>query len=127
MNIGERIKTRRKELGISAEMLAERLGCSPATVYRYESNYINSIKVDKIKPIAEALRVSPSYLMGWENMGVQSASDPLVLSIDEESLVLSFRELNREGQEKAIAYIDDLVASGRYIKTDSTGVLERDS
>ena len=127
MNIGERIKTRRKELGISAEMLAERLGCSPATVYRYESNYINSIKVDKIKPIADALLVSPSYLMGWEGADSRPASSSFVFSPDEKSLILLFRELNGEGQEKARSYIDDLVASGRYIKSDQTGLLERDS
>lgn len=63
---GERIKARRKELGISAEQLADVLGVSPATIYRYESNYINSMKVDKIKPIADALNTSVAYLMGWD-------------------------------------------------------------
>ena len=40
MDIGERIKKRRKELGLSAEQIAEKLGVSPATIYRYESNDI---------------------------------------------------------------------------------------
>ena len=35
MGIGERIKSRRRELGYSVEMLAERTGLSPATIYRY--------------------------------------------------------------------------------------------
>lgn len=68
MSIGERIKARRKELGISAEQLADVLGVSPATIYRYESNYINSMKVDKIKPIADALNASVAYLMGWDEV-----------------------------------------------------------
>lgn len=124
---GERIKARRRELGISAEQLADILGISPATIYRYESNEISSIKVDKIKPIADALRVSPSYLTGWESADNRSASSSFTLSPDERALVLLFRELNDEGRDKARSYIDDLVASGRYIKTDSAGVLERDS
>ncbi len=40
MGVGERIKARRKEIGLSAEQVAKELGVSPATVYRYESNDI---------------------------------------------------------------------------------------
>ncbi|WP_371722181.1 helix-turn-helix domain-containing protein, partial [Neglectibacter sp. X4] len=55
MDIGKRIKARRKELGLSAEEVAERMGVSAATVYRYESNYISNMGVDKLTPIATAL------------------------------------------------------------------------
>lgn len=37
MTVGERLKRRRKELGMSAEAVAEKLGVSPSTVYRYEN------------------------------------------------------------------------------------------
>lgn len=37
----------------------------------------------------------------------------------EEQLVNLYRELNEEGQEKLVDYADDLVASGKYIKTAS--------
>lgn len=37
MTVYERIRQRRKELGLSAEDLARALGVSRATVYRYES------------------------------------------------------------------------------------------
>ena len=40
MGVGERIKARRKEIGLSAEQVAKELGVSPATVYRYDSNDI---------------------------------------------------------------------------------------
>ena len=64
--IGERIKNRRKELGLSAEKVAEIMGVSPATIYRYESKDIMNMGIDKIIPIAKALHISPSYLMGWD-------------------------------------------------------------
>ena len=35
MDVGKRIKDRRKELGLSAERVAEIMGVSPSTVYRY--------------------------------------------------------------------------------------------
>ena len=45
MTVGERIRFRRKQLGYSAEYIASCLGCSPATIYRYENGYIESKKV----------------------------------------------------------------------------------
>ena len=67
MRVGERIKSRRKEIGLSAEEVAKELGVSPATVYRYESNDIMNMRIDKLEPIAKALRTTPTYLMGWED------------------------------------------------------------
>lgn len=67
MDIGKRIKERRKELGLSAEQVAELMGVSPATVYRYESNYITNMRVDKLTPIAKALNTTEAYLLGWTN------------------------------------------------------------
>jgi transcriptional regulator with XRE-family HTH domain len=67
MKIGDRIKMRRKELKMTADDLANKLGKNRATIYRYESSEIENMPIDIIKPLAEALRVSPSYLMGWEN------------------------------------------------------------
>lgn len=67
MTVGERLKRRRKDLGMSAEAVAEKLGCSPSTVYRYENGEINKMGIDKLKPIAEAINTSPAYLMGWED------------------------------------------------------------
>ena len=37
MTTGERMRLRRKQLGYSAEYVAEKLGCSPSTIYRYEN------------------------------------------------------------------------------------------
>lgn len=67
MTVGERIKQRRKALGISAEDLAERVGKSPATIYRYEKGDIQRVDSSSLQPIAEALSTTPAYLMGWED------------------------------------------------------------
>lgn len=67
MNVGERIKQRRKELKFSADKLGELIGKNRATIYRYENNEIENMPYDVVEPLAKALKVSPSYLMGWEN------------------------------------------------------------
>ena len=75
MTIGERIKQRRKELGITADDLGEKLGVARSTVFRYENGFIEKVPVDVIKTIADALQTTPEYLMGWEQ--VQKNNDIL--------------------------------------------------
>ena len=74
MEIGERIKARREELGMSQDELARLVG------YKWRSS-INKIELGgqrlpqkKIVEIARALRVTPSYLMGWED-GIHISED----------------------------------------------------
>lgn len=66
MNIGDRIKKRRKELGLSANELAKKIGKDRATVYRYESKEIESLPITVLKPLAIALQTTEAFLMGWE-------------------------------------------------------------
>lgn len=75
MNIGQRIKARRKELKMSADELAERLGKDRSTVYRYEKGDIENLPLDILGPLSKALNTTPARLMGWEQ--VQQKNDTL--------------------------------------------------
>lgn len=68
MNIGQRIKNRRKEVKMSAEELGKRLGKDRSTIYRYEKGDIENLPLDILEPIAAALDTTPQYLMGWEQV-----------------------------------------------------------
>lgn len=68
MTVGQRIKQRRKELKMSAEELARRLGKDRSTVFRYENGHIEKLPIDILEPIAKALGTTPQYLMGWEEV-----------------------------------------------------------
>lgn len=74
MTTGERMKQRRKEIGFSAEKVAERLGVSPATIYRYEKGDIEKVPVDSLAELAKILQTTPAYLMGWEEQHSPAAS-----------------------------------------------------
>lgn len=67
MTVGERIKSRRTELGLSADEVATALNKNRATVYRYESEDIEKLPTTVLEPLAKVLRTTPAYLMGWEN------------------------------------------------------------
>lgn len=77
MNVGQRIKNRRKELGMSADKLAELINKNRATIYRYEKNEIENMPYDVIEPLAKVLNVSPAYLMGWEDRATSLDSLPI--------------------------------------------------
>ena len=90
MSVGERIKARRKQIGMSAETLAERIGKSPATVYRYEKGDIDKIDSRIIPLIAKALSVEPAFLMGWGGQIMEHTGEMPSFSIVGEDRTLYF-------------------------------------
>ena len=64
MTIGERIKQKRKELGLSADDVAKRIGKNRATVYRYENSEIESLPVTVLEPLAKVLQTTSAELIG---------------------------------------------------------------
>lgn len=66
MSVGERIRERRKELKLSVDEVAKRLGKNRATVYRYEGDEIEDMSINLIAEIAKVLQTDPGYLMGWK-------------------------------------------------------------
>ena len=66
MDIGKRMKERRKQLKMTADEIAEKLGVSRATIYRYEKGDIEKFPIESLEPLAEALQTTSEYLMGWE-------------------------------------------------------------
>jgi len=64
--VGDRIRNRRKEVGMSADKLAEILNVSRSTVFRYESGGIEKVPASVLMDIARALGTTSHYLMGWE-------------------------------------------------------------
>lgn len=65
MNTGDRIKQRRIALGLSVDELAEKIGKSRATIYRYENGDIENMPTPVLEPLAKALETTPADLMGW--------------------------------------------------------------
>ena len=62
------LKNRRLELGLTMKQVADIVGVSEATVSRWESGDIENMRRDKIVLLANALKMSPAVIMGWEEM-----------------------------------------------------------
>lgn len=61
------LKQRRKELGLTLLQIADAVGVTEATVQRWESGSIKSVRYEKLGKLADVLKVPPAALMGWDD------------------------------------------------------------
>ncbi|MBP3342273.1 MAG: helix-turn-helix domain-containing protein [Peptococcaceae bacterium] len=78
-SVGSRIKDRRKQLGLTVDEVAMKLGKNRATVYRYESNDIENMPATVLEPLAEILDTTPAFLLGYDTTSNVKIAD--VMSI----------------------------------------------
>lgn len=102
------LKSRRKELGLTLAQIADEMGVAEATVQRWESGNIKTIRHEKIGKLADILKVSPAALMGWSDnstfglpynilpmprmrewkvLGGTACGDPLYMDLDGETVL----------------------------------------
>lgn len=63
MSIGKQIRKRRKELKMSVDELARRIGKDRSTVYRYENGDIGNMPLEMLPAMVEALETTPQELL----------------------------------------------------------------
>lgn len=114
MSIGNRIKQRRTELGLSMEQLGAKLGKCRSTICRYENGEIESLPLDILHPLADALKTTPAWLMGWEDAEEPETTNEVQ---DETYIALVRRYSKLTPAQKAV--VDHLMES--YISEDSEG------
>lgn len=68
--LGQRIKRRREELGLTQTQLAERLGYRSKVSVSNAENDRDDMTTTRISKYADALETTPAYLMGWEEEDV---------------------------------------------------------
>ena len=107
--IGEKIKKRRKELGITQEELAERLSVTYQQVQRYE-NGKNRLNVENIQVIADTLNVPVSYFFGDTDRDKVSENRVSYLSADENRLLNYFRRIGNKKAREIVLQLVRLIA-----------------
>lgn len=103
MNVGERMKLRRKEIGISADDVAEKIGVSRSTVFRYEKGEIEKLPIEILYPLSEVLRTTPEYLMGLNsNNDITTIYNQL--EPPRQKKVYSYAEQQLKEQNKVVSF-----------------------
>lgn len=93
MNLSEKIRNRREQLDLTQQQIGEYIGVSKATIQRYESGEIQNLKQGHIEKIAEILKVSPGFLMGWEDDKGNPTKEYIKEYVEKESFVDSLISL----------------------------------
>lgn len=117
MTIGERIKKRREEIGISQEDLAIKLGYkNRSSINKIEQDKQN-LRQTKIKAIADALDTTPAYIMGWTEpiftkteinftnelyTAVAENKKHAWLDANEQDIIKSYRNFDEESKRQLI-------------------------
>ncbi|MCH1965920.1 helix-turn-helix domain-containing protein [Paraclostridium sordellii] len=118
MEIKDLIKLRRQELGLTYEELGKLIGVGKSTVRKWETGMIENMRRDNIVSLSKALNISPSVLMGWEEIDEKNKFDKTedTISIKERKLLNSFNNLNETGKDEAIKRVSELTLIPSYIK-----------
>ncbi len=70
MTLGEKIKARRKELGMTTEELGRIIGVQRSAITKYEKDKVD-LKSERLQQIAKALDVPPASLLPDEDEDLQ--------------------------------------------------------
>ena len=114
-NIGERIKKRRKKLGMTQEDLSNKLGYKSKTTIAKIENGTNDIMQNRVIDFAKALHTTPAYLMGYSDLNapndisaklqelIDQLQDRENLQFDQKPMDNMTRELLRMNLQNALA------------------------
>lgn len=135
MNTSDRIKQRRIALGLTVDELAEKIGKSRATIYRYEKGDIENMPIPILEPLAKALETTPADLMGWKEIdsrfsGKEASNDiyaKFTQNIDmhhgkTNELLKIYNQLSSKNKDKTILYSKNLLSLQQMdeeLKTDA--------
>lgn len=79
MSFSTRLQEARIKSGLTLEEVGEKVGKSKSTIQRYESGHVSRLDNEMISRLAEAVRVSPIYLMGWTEVNsVDTVEIPII-------------------------------------------------
>ena len=102
-SIGERIAIRRKEIGMTQEEVAEKMGYkSKSSINKIEKG-LSDIPQSKIVKFAEVLRTTTGYLMGWletEKPNLEIELTEITDKFDDEQMtrIIKYAKLIKEGR-----------------------------
>lgn len=122
MEFKDKIKRRRIELKLTMEEVAKLVKVSTPTIQRYESGNIKNLRRDKIKLLADALKVTPAYLMDWEESPLY---DEPRLTIEEDFEGVEFDTIaaHHEGEEWSEEELETIKQFKEFVKSQRKGVI----
>lgn len=117
---GERLRAIREDKGLSQTELAQVANMAQTTYSGYERGY-RKIKLSVVRQLAEALGVSPDFLLTGAEPGQTQAQELNSLEAD---LVDKYRKLDSDEQELIASILDNILRMHRKRETEKGGTDE---
>ena len=126
MTIADRIRLKREELSLTQDELSKRCGYSTKSSITKIEKSGNDITLKKIKRVADALGVTPSYLMGWEDEKEVSLEEQIMYAdLEQDTGHIETIKCTKEQLEKAFALLEKYESADKDIKTVVDTLLKR--
>lgn len=123
MDMGQIIKSLRLQNNLTQEELGKIIGVQKSAIRKYESGAVENMKRSSIKKMADYFKVSPSYLMGLEDVnfninngiiGNENKNNTIHIGVEangeiETELVSICKKLNIQQKNKLLTYAYDLM------------------
>lgn len=107
MEIKDIIRNKRLERGYTMKQLGDKVGVSEATVSRWESGHLSTMKHTKIALLAEALGISPVLLFApAQPAATATTAKAIDFSEREMLLIKKYRQLDADGQEDVEDFVN---------------------
>lgn len=119
MEMAEKIKMLRSKHGLTLEEVGNIVGVGKSTVRKWENGEIANMRRDKIAKLAEALKTTPAYLMGWDEEKENNTDN------QQQKLLSNYAKLDNDDQNKLVDYSEELVNSDKYKEEFILGVAAR--
>ena len=117
MNMGEVIRTLRKQNHLTQKELAAKMEVKEGAVSKWEQGYVENIPRKTIEKMASLFNVNPCYLMGFSNdpnppKGPTTIYDRVTIELGTQAadLLKYFMELNPTAQASALSMLEGLAA-----------------
>lgn len=115
--VGLRIKELRQLSEMSQEELGRMVGVQRAAIQKYEKGTVQNIPINTVENIAKVFDVSPTYLVGWDDIsGTPLSAEVRILQgvkkfygSDAVDLLESFMTLSKYGRKRVCLYAEDMI------------------
>ena len=113
---GTRIKHLRQLNKMSQEELGKRVGVQRAAINKYEKGSVTNIPIATIEKIAKTFDVSPTYIVGWDDVEANplSAEVKVLQGVkrfyggEVVEIIETYTNLNSEGKKRVLQHLTDM-------------------
>ena len=106
VKIGNKIRAKRKELGLTQKQLGKIVNLSEGSISKYESGKVEDVTITKLNEFAEALNIDVAWLFGVElNRTNPERHSPFGTRKDDR-LIKLWRQLSYKKQQKMLSIIE---------------------